>query len=78
MSVSVDTFPTSSWSIWTARVSPIRLRDSSNYVEMAAKHFALLTDVVKIDVEQALLERLDRGRMRVAEATRKLLEAGQR
>ena len=46
-------------------------------MEMAAKHFALLTDVVKIDVEQALLERLDRGRMRAAEATRKLLEAGQ-
>ena len=55
-----------------------RLRDQSEYVEMAAKHFALLTDVVRMDVEQSLLDRLARGRMRVVEAKRKLLEAGQR
>jgi hypothetical protein len=41
---------------------------------MAAKHFALFTDVVKVDFEQSLLERLDRGRQRAAEA-HKLLEA---
>jgi hypothetical protein len=35
---------------------------------MAAKHFALLTDAVKVDFAQSLLDRLDRGRQRVAEA----------
>jgi len=56
-------------------VLKIRLRDLSTYVEMAAKHFALLTDAVKVDFAQSLLDRLDRGRQRVAEA-RKLLESG--
>ena len=56
----------------------IKLRDQSSYVEMAAKHFALLTDVVKVDIERELLDRLARGRMRVVEMKRKLLEAGQR
>ena len=60
----------------TDTVLKIRLRDSSNYVEMAAKHFALLTDVVKVDVERELMDRLARGRMRVVEMKRKLLEAG--
>jgi hypothetical protein len=59
----------------TDAVLKVRLRDLSNYVEMAAKHFALLTDVVKVDIEQALHERLDRGRQRNAEA-RALLESG--
>ena len=57
----------------TDTVLKIRLRDSSNYVEMAAKHFALLTDVVRVDVEQSLLDRLDRGRQRNAQA-KQLLE----
>ena len=59
----------------TDTVLKIRLRDLSTYVEMAAKQFALLTDAVKVDFEQSLLDRLDRGRQRVAEA-RKLLESG--
>jgi hypothetical protein len=61
----------------TGTVLKIRLRDQSSYVEMAAKHFALLTDAVKVDFEQALMDRLARGRMRVVEMKKKLLQAGQ-
>jgi phage terminase small subunit len=63
----------------TDTVLKIRLRDLSTYVEMAAKHFALLTDAVKVDFAQALLDRLDRARLRVAEARKQLeRENGQR
>jgi hypothetical protein len=55
-------------------VLKIRLRDLSTYVETAAKHFELLTDAVKVDFAQSLLDRLDRGRQRAAEA-HKLLES---
>ena len=61
----------------THAVYKFNLRDSSAYVEMAAKHFALLADVVRLDRDKELLERLDRGRQRNAEA-RKLLESGKR
>ena len=53
----------------------VHLAKKLRALELLAKHFALLTDVVKVDFEQSLLDRLDRGRQRVAEA-RKLLESG--
>jgi len=59
----------------TDAVHKVHLAKKLGALELLAKHFALLTDAVKVDFAQALLERLDRGRQRVAEA-RKLLESG--
>jgi hypothetical protein len=71
-----------SWEVITKKaaaaartVQKVKLRDLSPYVAMAAKHFGLFTDVVRLDRDKELLERLDRGRQRCAEA-RKLLETG--
>jgi hypothetical protein len=45
-----------------------KLWDQTRALEMLAQHFALLTDVVRMDAEKELLERLDRGRARNVEA----------
>jgi hypothetical protein len=59
----------------TDTVHKVHLAKKLGALELLAKHFALLNHVVKVDFEQSLLDRLDRGRQRVAEA-RKLLESG--
>ena len=59
----------------THTVHKVKLRDLSTYVEMAAKHFALLTDVARLDRDKELLDRLDRGRQRNAQA-KQHLESG--
>jgi hypothetical protein len=57
-------------------VVEFKLWDKLQALEMLAKHFALLTEVVKYDIEIALLERLDRGRARMVEAHKLLESAG--
>ena len=47
-------------------VHKVKLKDVSRYVEMAAKHFALLTDVVKVSTDETRLARLLAGRQRAA------------
>jgi hypothetical protein len=61
----------------TDTVHKVQLAKKLGALELLAKHFALLTDVVRVDFEQSLLDRLDRGRQRAAEA-HKLLESGKR
>lgn len=51
----------------TDTVHKVKLKDQSRYVEMAAKHFSLLTEKVELHVTVELLSRLDIGRQRNAE-----------
>jgi len=60
----------------TDTVHKVQLAKKIGALEILAKHFALMNDVVKVDFAQSLLDRLDRARLRVAEA-RKLLESGE-
>jgi phage terminase small subunit len=48
-------------------VHKIRLWDKTRALEMLAKHFALLTEVVQVNRDDALIERLLAGRKRAAE-----------
>ena len=47
----------------------VKLVDRSRYVEMAAKHHALLTDKVELSAEPELIAALHAGRKRAAEGT---------
>jgi phage terminase small subunit len=51
-----------------AEVLKVKLAPRERYVEMAAKHFALLTEVVRVEEQASLEQRLLAGRQRVAEA----------
>lgn len=51
-------------------VHKIKLWDKTRALEMLAKHFALLTDVIKIEDEAGLVAKLMAGRTRAAEARR--------
>lgn len=55
----------------TDMVLKIKLVDRSKYVEMAAKHHALLTEKVQVTVEDTLFNRLDQGRLRASSRTEK-------
>ena len=47
-------------------IHKVRLTDRARYVELAAKHFALLTDKLEVKAEATLLvERLQRARQRM-------------
>ncbi len=48
------------------QVIKIRFRDQSRYVEMGAKHFALLEERLHVTSDDAILARLEAGRQRVA------------
>ncbi len=56
----------------TETVVKVRLTDRAKYVQMAAQHFALLTDVVRVDHDAERIQLLFAGRARAA-ATRKAL-----
>jgi hypothetical protein len=46
-------------------VHKVRLTDRARYVELAAKHFKMLTDKLEVQADTTLLiERLQRGRQR--------------
>jgi hypothetical protein len=45
----------------------VRLKDRARYVELAAKHFTLLTDKLEVTSSVDLIERLHRGRKRAQE-----------
>jgi len=47
-------------------IHKIKLWDKTRALEMLAKHFKLLTEVVQIEATDALLARLDKGRERAA------------
>lgn len=51
----------------TDLVHKIKLWDKVRALELLAKHFKLLTDIVQVDDEEARLARLDAGRRRNAE-----------
>jgi phage terminase small subunit len=55
----------------TDEVLKLRLVDRSRYVEMAAKHFSLLTEKLDVNVNVNIVDRLAAGRKRVADAKRK-------
>ena len=48
------------------QVIKIRFRDQSKYVEMGAKHFALLEERLHLTTDDAILATLEAGRQRVA------------
>lgn len=50
----------------TDTVAKVKVIDKTKTIEMLAKHFALLTDVVRVEDADALMQRLTRGRARVA------------
>ena len=52
----------------TDTIHKVRLKDASRYVEMAAKHFALLTEVVRVDGLEARKDRLNAALARVNKA----------
>lgn len=52
----------------TDTVHKIKIWDKPRSVEMLAKHFALLTEVVRVDEDASRIEKLMAGRKRVAEA----------
>lgn len=58
----------------TDLIHKFRLWDKTRALEMLAKHYALLTEVVRVEEQQSLEARLIAGRTRVAEA-RKAREA---
>jgi hypothetical protein len=43
----------------------VRLTDRARYVELAAKHFKLLTDKLEVTASVDLVERLQRARRRI-------------
>ena len=45
-------------------IHKVRLTDRARYVELAAKHFKLLTDKLEVTSSVDLIERLQRGRRR--------------
>ena len=47
-------------------VAKVKVIDKTKTIEMLAKHFALLTDVVRVEDGDALIARLANGRKRVA------------
>ena len=49
------------------QVLKIRFRDQSKYVEMGAKHFALLEERLHLTTDAAVLATLEAGRQRVAD-----------
>lgn len=55
-------------------IHKFKLWDKTKALEMLAKHFALLTDVVRVEQQGSLEIRLVAGRMRVAEARARRLE----
>jgi hypothetical protein len=52
----------------TDRVHKFKVWDKTRSLEMLAKHFALLTDVVKVTTDDENIARLMAGRKRAAEA----------
>ena len=58
----------------TDTVHKIRLWSKEKALEMLAKHFALLTEVVRVEEQQTLELRLVAGRQRVAEARARRLQ----
>jgi phage terminase small subunit len=54
-----------------ALVLKVKLAPRDRYVEMAAKHFKLLTEVIRVEDENARVASLLRGRDRVAEAAKR-------
>ena len=50
----------------------LRLTDRAKYVPMAAQHFALLTDVVRVDADTERIQLLYAGRARAAAARKAL------
>lgn len=54
----------------TDEVLKVKLADRSRYVEMAAKHFALLTEKHEVNINVNVVERLQAGRKRIAAAKR--------
>lgn len=57
----------------TDTVHKIKCWDKPRSLEMLAKHFALLTDVVKLDDEAGMIQKLMAGRQRAAAEARKAL-----
>ena len=53
------------------RVLKIKLAPRDRYVEMAAKHFKLLTDVLQVVDGDKIIERLNRGRAKYAKVTKR-------
>ena len=54
--------------LWRADITPAdRVTDRARYVELAAKHFKLLTDKLEVAGSVDLIERLQRGRKRAQE-----------
>ncbi len=49
----------------TDTIHKVRLTDRARYVELAAKHFALLTDKLQVTADVTLVERLQRARRRI-------------
>ena len=49
----------------TDTIHKVRLTDRARYVELAAKHFALLTDKLQLTADVTLVERLQRARRRI-------------
>ncbi|HXJ44070.1 MAG TPA: terminase small subunit [Bryobacteraceae bacterium] len=47
-------------------VHKVKVVEKTKSLEMLAKHFALLTDVVRVQDGDAILERLSRGKKRIA------------
>lgn len=48
----------------TDRVIKVRIRDQSRYVEMAARHFKVLTDVVQVTTDEEVVQRILERRKR--------------
>ena len=46
-------------------IHKVRLTDRARYVELAAKHFKLLTDKLEVNASVNLIERLQRARRRM-------------
>ena len=56
----------------TETVVKVRPTDRAKYVQMAAQHFALLTDVVRIEHDAERIQLLYAGRVRAAAAGKAL------
>lgn len=55
----------------TDKVHKIKVNDRARYVEMAMKHFALMTDVVRVEDANAMIADLHEGRKLAAERSRR-------
>lgn len=51
-------------------IHKVKVVEKTKSLEMLAKHFALLTDVVRMDASEAILNKLSEGRKRVASLRR--------